>query len=109
MPHAKTRLVYTVTEYPAKQPGKTVFFFCPLAIRTKVLAMPGFPIWRLRRSGYSVISYDFEHSMATESAELTLTNFKAMLEDAQRRGLLQLQKDEPSGGYIVVGLDTDDE
>jgi uncharacterized protein (TIGR00288 family) len=31
-------------------------------------------------------------------------SFNALLEDAQRRGLLQLQKDEPSGGYIVVGL-----
>jgi uncharacterized protein (TIGR00288 family) len=36
-------------------------------------------------------------------------SFNELLEDAQRRGLLQLQKDEPSGGYIVVGLDTDDE
>jgi uncharacterized protein (TIGR00288 family) len=27
-----------------------------------------------------------------------------LLQDAERRGLLQLKKDEPSGGYIVVGL-----
>jgi uncharacterized protein (TIGR00288 family) len=32
-------------------------------------------------------------------------SFNELLEDAQQRGLLQLQKDEPSGGYIVVGLD----
>jgi uncharacterized protein (TIGR00288 family) len=31
-------------------------------------------------------------------------SFNELLEDAERRGLLQLQKDEPSGGYIVVGL-----
>jgi uncharacterized protein (TIGR00288 family) len=31
-------------------------------------------------------------------------SFNQLLEDAQRQGLLQLQKDEPSGGYIVVGL-----
>jgi uncharacterized protein (TIGR00288 family) len=31
-------------------------------------------------------------------------SFNELLEDAQRRGLLKLQKDEPSGGYIVVGL-----
>ncbi len=31
-------------------------------------------------------------------------SFNELLEDAQRRGLLELQKDEPSGGYIVVGL-----
>ncbi|HKU43896.1 MAG TPA: NYN domain-containing protein [Polyangiales bacterium] len=34
-------------------------------------------------------------------------NFNELLEDAQRRGLLQLQKHEPSGGYIVVGLEED--
>jgi hypothetical protein len=32
-------------------------------------------------------------------------SFNELLEDAERRGLLQLQKDEPSGGYIVVGLE----
>ena len=32
-------------------------------------------------------------------------SFNELLEDAQRRGLLELQKDEPSGGYIVVGLE----
>jgi uncharacterized protein (TIGR00288 family) len=32
-------------------------------------------------------------------------NFNELLEDAQKRGLLQLEKDERSGGYIVVGLD----
>jgi uncharacterized protein (TIGR00288 family) len=31
-------------------------------------------------------------------------SFNELLEDAQRRSLLQLQKDEPSGGYIVVGM-----
>jgi uncharacterized protein (TIGR00288 family) len=36
-------------------------------------------------------------------------SFNELLEDAQRRGLLQLQKDEPSGGYIVVGLDEEEE
>ena len=35
-------------------------------------------------------------------------SFNELLEDAQRRGLLQLQKDEPSGGYIVIGLDQED-
>jgi predicted N-acyltransferase len=29
-------------------------------------------------------------------------SFNELLEDAQRRGRLQLQKDERSGGYIVV-------
>ena len=32
-------------------------------------------------------------------------NFNELLEDAERRGLLKLQKDAPSGGYIVLGLD----
>jgi uncharacterized protein (TIGR00288 family) len=31
-------------------------------------------------------------------------SFNELLLDAERRGLLQLEKDEPSGGYIVVGL-----
>ncbi len=31
-------------------------------------------------------------------------SFNELLEDAQHRGLLQLQKDERSGGYVVVGL-----
>jgi uncharacterized protein (TIGR00288 family) len=31
-------------------------------------------------------------------------SFNELLEDAERRGLLQLQRDEPSGGYIVTGL-----
>jgi uncharacterized protein (TIGR00288 family) len=31
-------------------------------------------------------------------------SFNELLQDAERRGLLQLKKDEPSGGYIVVGL-----
>jgi hypothetical protein len=31
-------------------------------------------------------------------------SFNELLEDAERRGLLQLQKDERSGGYVVVGL-----
>ena len=31
-------------------------------------------------------------------------NFNALLEDAQERGLLQLQKDERSGGYVVLSL-----
>lgn len=31
-------------------------------------------------------------------------NFNRLLEDAERHGLLELQKDERSGGYIVVGL-----
>jgi hypothetical protein len=35
-------------------------------------------------------------------------SFNELLEDAERRGLLQLQKDEPSGGYIVVGLEEDE-
>jgi uncharacterized protein (TIGR00288 family) len=32
-------------------------------------------------------------------------SFNELLEDAERRGLLRLQKDEISGGYIVAGLD----
>ena len=36
-------------------------------------------------------------------------NFNELLEDAARRGLLELQKDEPSGGYIVVGLDKEED
>jgi uncharacterized protein (TIGR00288 family) len=31
-------------------------------------------------------------------------SFNELLEDAERRGLLRLQKDELSGGYVVVGL-----
>jgi uncharacterized protein (TIGR00288 family) len=31
-------------------------------------------------------------------------SFNELLEDAERRGLLQLQKDERSGGYVVVAL-----
>lgn len=31
-------------------------------------------------------------------------SFSALLEDAQARGLLQLRKDEKSGGYLVTGL-----
>ena len=31
-------------------------------------------------------------------------NFSELLEDAQNRGLLELQKDEKSGGYIVLGF-----
>ena len=31
-------------------------------------------------------------------------NFTELLEDAQSRGLLELQKDEKSGGYIVLGF-----
>jgi uncharacterized protein (TIGR00288 family) len=31
-------------------------------------------------------------------------SFNELLEDAQRRGLLKLQKDERSGGYVVVAL-----
>lgn len=31
-------------------------------------------------------------------------NFSELLEDAQDRGLLELQKDEKSGGYIVLGF-----
>jgi uncharacterized protein (TIGR00288 family) len=31
-------------------------------------------------------------------------SFNELLQDAERRGLLQLKKDEPSGGYIVVAL-----
>jgi uncharacterized protein (TIGR00288 family) len=32
-------------------------------------------------------------------------SFNELLEDAEHRGLLRLQKDEVSGGYIVAGLD----
>ncbi len=31
-------------------------------------------------------------------------NFNELLEDAQRRGLLELQKDEKSGGYIILAF-----
>jgi hypothetical protein len=31
-------------------------------------------------------------------------SFNELLEDAQRRGLLRLEKDDRSGGYVVVGL-----
>jgi uncharacterized protein (TIGR00288 family) len=31
-------------------------------------------------------------------------SFNELLQDAERRGLLQLKKDEPSGGYIVAAL-----
>ena len=31
-------------------------------------------------------------------------SFNELLQDAERRGLLELEKDLPSGGYIVVGL-----
>jgi uncharacterized protein (TIGR00288 family) len=31
-------------------------------------------------------------------------SFNELLQDAERRSLLQLKKDEPSGGYIVTGL-----
>jgi uncharacterized protein (TIGR00288 family) len=31
-------------------------------------------------------------------------NFNELLEDAQQRGLLELQKDEKSGGYIILGF-----
>jgi hypothetical protein len=30
--------------------------------------------------------------------------FNELLEDAQRRGLLELQKDDKSGGYIILGF-----
>ncbi len=31
-------------------------------------------------------------------------NFSELLEDAQKRGLLELEKDEKSGGYIILGF-----
>jgi uncharacterized protein (TIGR00288 family) len=31
-------------------------------------------------------------------------SFNELLEDAERRGLLRLQRDEPSGGYVVLSL-----
>ena len=34
-------------------------------------------------------------------------NFSELLEDAENRGLLELQKDEKSGGYIVLGFGPD--
>ena len=31
-------------------------------------------------------------------------NFNELLEDAQEKGLLELQKDEKSGGYLILGF-----
>jgi uncharacterized protein (TIGR00288 family) len=35
-------------------------------------------------------------------------SFNELLEDAQRRGLLRLEKDDRSGGYVVIGLGDED-
>ena len=31
-------------------------------------------------------------------------SFNALLEEAQRRGLLQLERDDRSGGYVITGV-----
>jgi uncharacterized protein (TIGR00288 family) len=35
-------------------------------------------------------------------------SFNELLEDAQRRGMLRLEKDDRSGGYVVIGLGDED-
>jgi hypothetical protein len=32
------------------------------------------------------------------------SNFNQLLEDAEKRGLLEIQKDEKSGGYLIVSF-----
>lgn len=85
MAKTASELVYTVNEYGKPDSSKVVFFFCPLAISARQLSGPGMPIWRLARSGYRVIAYDYPPSISSTSVTHTLANIEAMLMDANER------------------------
>lgn len=78
-------VVYKVREYTAGQATKLVFFFCPFSVPSRLLTLPGMPIWHLRRAGYSVVAYSYGRDIATKSVEITLSNFIAIGKDVDRR------------------------
>ncbi len=65
--------------------GPVVFFFCPFNIPSWQAALPGLPVWRLVRAGYRVVVYDYDATIATVSAQVTLGRFEAILGDAASR------------------------
>jgi predicted esterase len=85
MPDSNSRLVFSVHDYDQSGAQKVVFFFCPFGIPNWSLALPGLPIWRLRRRGYRVISYSYKTDIATKSVKLTIDNLRAIIDDAASR------------------------
>lgn len=92
MPTIDSELVYTVKEYRTPDSKKVVLFFCPFGISSWQLTVPGLPIWRLRKQGYSVVAYSYKTIIATKSLKLTIDNMEAMIADAERR-IAQLPED----------------
>jgi pimeloyl-ACP methyl ester carboxylesterase len=85
MPETDPQLVYKVTEYHAKVAGRTVFFFCPFGLPVWLLALPGMPIWHLRRHGFAVIAYSYWSAIATGTYQQTVANIRAMIDDVRHR------------------------
>lgn len=68
-----------------------VFFFCPFGVRRWRLALPGLPIWRLRRAGFEVVCYDFARSVGAQGAEFSVRCNEQIGKDVRRR-VRDLQK-----------------
>ena len=92
---AKTQngLVFRVSHY-GDDLRPAIFLFCPFGVPAWQLNLRGLPIWRFRRAGYQVIAYSYRASVLTVSAELTMQNFNAIMDDALNR-LNNLTKDVP--------------
>jgi pimeloyl-ACP methyl ester carboxylesterase len=85
MPTSASTLVYKVHNDQVPNAGKLVLFFCPFGIPSWQLALPGMPIWRLRRAGYSVTAYSYPLAIATVSTQVTIDNMEAIMRDAAER------------------------
>lgn len=79
-----TRKAYYVKEF-GPHSDKIIFFFCPFGVSIWSFNLPGMPIWRLRRSGYNVVAYSYDVSIATKSVKFTIDSIELILSDADSR------------------------
>lgn len=92
-------LVYRVDTFGDPDAANVAFVFCPFGVPNWQMALPGLPIWHLRRKGYYVISYSYALTIITVSAELTMANFEAIMADAKAR----LSQVSPHARVITFG------
>lgn len=75
---------YRVAVYnPASR--RIIFFFCPFGIPRWQLALPGLPLWKLRREGFGLVVYDYPLEIANTSPERSIAYIEAVLADVAAR------------------------
>jgi pimeloyl-ACP methyl ester carboxylesterase len=76
---------FKVVSYGSSISDRVILLFCPFAIPSWQLNLPGLPIRHFRRAGYRVIAYSYRLEIANKNPDTTLKYLDAIIADADRR------------------------